>query len=146
MQTYEHRQVGYFFLILWAVSALAIVLGGVASGEGLVVAIAVGGVLLLLSLCFVWLTVSDGGDHLSIAFGPLALFRRRVPYHEIDAAVATRTSLMEGWGIHLVPGRGWTWNIWGRDCVELTLGQRRLRIGTDDAEGLERFLQERIRR
>ena len=39
---------------------------------------------------------------------------------------------------------GWVWNIWGRDCVVLQLRKDILRVGTDDAEKLARFLEEKI--
>ena len=48
-----------------------------------------------------------------------------------------------GWGIHYFPGRGWTYNIWGFACVKLTLGRKIIRVGTDDADGLARFLGEK---
>ena len=34
-----------------------------------------------------------------------------------------------------MPGRGWTYNLWGFDCVKLTLGRKIIRVGTNDAEG-----------
>lgn len=54
-----------------------------------------------------------------------------------------RSKLIDGWGVHWLPGRGWTFNLWGRDCVEGNTARRRLRIGTDDPEGLANFLTER---
>lgn len=146
MNTYQHRQIGHIHWLLWAVAALAFALGADGHGDEVVVAMAAGVAFFALSLCFVWLNVRDGGDHLVVEFGPVSLFRKRVPYHEIDSVLPARSALIDGWGIHLVPGRGWTWNIWGRDCVELTMGTRRLRIGTDDPEGLAAFLRQRIGR
>ena len=76
-------------------------------------------------------------------FGPLPLFRKRIPYRDIAAVEQGRSRWIDGWGIHFVPGRGWTYNLWGFDCAELRVGGRRLRIGTDDAEGLVSFLRQR---
>ena len=87
------------------------------------------------------LPVSDLADHLYVHFGPLALFRKRIAYSQITHVEPGRSSVIDGWGIHYVPGRGWTWNLWGFDCVVLTLGDRTLRIGTDDVRGLTEFLQ-----
>ena len=28
--------------------------------------------------------------------------------------------MLDGWGIHLSPSGGWTWNLWGFDCVDVT--------------------------
>jgi len=36
------------------------------------------------------------------------------------------------------------WNLWGRDCVVLHLKKGVLRVGTDDAENLARFLEGKI--
>ena len=57
-----------------------------------------------------------------------------------------RTNIIDGWGIHYFPGRGWTYNIWGFDCVKLTLGRKIIRVGTDDAEELAKFIREKIGR
>lgn len=41
---------------------------------------------------------------------------------------------------------GWVWNLWGRDCVVVHLKNGGvLRIGTDDAENLARFLEGKVR-
>jgi hypothetical protein len=40
-------------------------------------------------------------------------------------------------------GRGWTYNIWGFGCVKLTLGRKVIRVGTDDADELAKFLGEK---
>lgn len=100
--------------------------------------------LILLASGMQCLGTSDEGDHLLIQFGPLPLFRRRVRYDDIVSAEADRTTLLEGWGIHMSLRGGWVWNIWGRDCVRLQLRSSVLRVGTDDVEGLLRFLSTRI--
>jgi hypothetical protein len=44
-----------------------------------------------------------------------------------------------------VPGRGWTYNLWGFDCVRLTFKNgRTVRVGTDDPIGLAAFLQPKL--
>jgi hypothetical protein len=40
-------------------------------------------------------------------------------------------------------GRIWTYNLWGCDCVKLTLERKPVRIGSDDAKSLAKFLGER---
>jgi hypothetical protein len=103
--------------------------------------------MFLAALCFQWLSVRDEGDTLLIRFGPLPLFRRRLAYRDIERVERSRTSILDGWGIHLSPRGGWTWNLWGFDCVDVYFGQgRKIRIGTDDAEGLESFLLHRLDR
>ena len=88
-----------------------------------------------LALAFRWLETSDQGDHLLIRFGPLPSFWKRVKYEGVRGVKRDRSLLIEGWGIHLGP-RGWVWNLWGREVVELEREEGRLRIGTDDPEGL----------
>ncbi len=63
------------------------------------------------------------------------------PKKSIDRGTITearihRNSWLEGWGIRKVR-RGWMWNVWGLDSVELVLDSGKVfRIGSDDAAGL----------
>jgi hypothetical protein len=110
-----------------------------------VILIVSGAAMFLLAASFRQLSVEDEGDSLLIQFGPLPLFRRRVPYAEIDKVQQGRTTILDGWGIHLSPSGGWTWNLWGFDCVDVFLTRKRkVRIGTDDPKGLEDFLLHQI--
>jgi hypothetical protein len=102
------------------------------------------GVLGVLALSFRQLTVRDEGDCLALRFGPLPLLRKRIRYADILAAERSRSTLVDGWGIHWVPGRGWSFNLWGFDCVRLTLSSgQTIRVGTDAPDGLAQFLQQR---
>lgn len=104
-------------------------------------------VVLLIGLCFLSLRVVDEGDHLAARFGPIPVFRKRIAYKDIAAANASQISIIDGWGIHWVPLRGWTYNVWGFGCVQLRLNNgRTLRIGTDEPSELAEFLQARIGR
>ena len=98
----------------------------------------------LFAVSFRTLTVSDAGQHLSVRFGPLPLFRKSIAYEKITSVEAGTTALIDGWGIHYIPGRGETWNLWGWDCAVLHLDSKIIRVGTDDRENLVEFLQERI--
>ena len=141
-QAYDHTQVGKFHLLLLflAMPMAAVTL----ELEVLWVPFVAGGLMVMLAMGFRSLRVRDKGDHLRVSFGPLPLFRKRVPYSEMTAVRKTRSSVLDGWGIHWVPGRGWTWNLWGRDCAEISLGDRTLRVGTDDPDGLVSFLGSRL--
>ena len=99
---------------------------------------------LLIGASFSHLTVEDEGDQLAVRFGPFPLFRMHVPYEDILEVETGRTTFLEGWGIHWSPWGGWVWNIWGYDCVVLRLKSGKLKIGTDDAEGLAGFLRSRM--
>ena len=107
--------------------------------------IAMAAVFELLALCFHSLRVRDKGDHLLLTFGPLPLFRKRIDYSDVADAEPARSDLLDGWGIHWAPGRGWIWNIAGRDCVELQLrGGGSLRLGTDEPATLTDVVRARI--
>jgi len=100
--------------------------------------------MLILAASFHHLTVEDKGDRLSIRFGPIPLFRRSIKYENIVSVEVGRTTILDGWGIHMSFRGGWVWNIWGRDCVVLRLRKGILRVGTDDADQLSAFVDRRI--
>ena len=143
--TYAHTQKAPLCLLLYGI-ALACFVPACATGDLLAIYIAGGVALLLLLLApaFHHLTVIDQGDKLAIRFGPVPLFRRTVPYSDIDRVEIGRTLILDGWGIHASMRGGMVWNIWGRDCVVVYLKHGVLRIGTDDAENLAHFLNQRI--
>ena len=149
---YSHTQRAPLCLALYGAGAASVVMGVV---FGLVldhnlpalwISLGSGLVHLLLGAAFQHLTVEDDGSQLSIRFGPLPLFRRRVPYADIQQVAIGRTTLLDGWGIHRRLRGGSVWNLWGFDCVELDLPRGKLRIGTDDPQGLARFVAQRIGR
>lgn len=144
---YRHTQKGPIHLILLAVAALLAVNAwflrepfpaflGLAGGAAL---------FALLAFSFRELTVEDQGDGLAVRFGPLPFFGTKVNYASITAVEAGTSSLIDGLGIHYVPGRGWTYNLWGYHCVVAHLGKRLIRIGTDDVPGLLSFLEGRTK-
>ena len=150
MPTYQHTQFGKLWIILLMVAlleglvAIPLIAGGGEEGVG-VVLLVTALILFVFAQCFVALTVSDRGDHLLVQFGPVPLFKRRIPYAEMVSVEPSRSTFFEGLGIHLVPGKGWTWNIWGRDCVDVNLAEgNRVRVGTDDQAALLRFLRGRL--
>lgn len=144
--TYRHTQRAPLCLLLYGLAAAEVVtawkFGNVLP---IVWTLSICGVLILvLAASFHHLIVEDRGDSLAIAFGPVPLFRRVVPYANIVEATVDRTTILDGWGIHLSLRGGWVWNLWGRDCVRLQLRRGTLRVGTDDAENLSRFIRRKI--
>lgn len=147
MRPYEHTQRAPLYLLLIVIGASMLVAGWQSPGAARTLLLVTGALVLLLAAAFRELTVRDESDHLLMVFGPLPLFRRRVPYADIEDAQRGRTTILDGWGIHLSPRGGWTWNLWGFDCVDVRLSRgRRLHIGTDDPDGLAEFLKSRIAR
>jgi len=144
--TYSHTQHAPLGWILYLISAVLLVTAVFARHDpvGLSVTLSVGLLMALLGTSFSQLTIADLGDHLAITFGPLPLVHRSVRYSDIQAVESGRTSLLEGWGIHLSPRGGWIWNLWGRDCVIIRGQGFNLRLGTDDPEALAHFLRRRV--
>ena len=143
--SYNHTQHGRWHYILFAFALAALVGSWLARREPSVVVmvLVIAAIFSLCGLVVGALTVRDEGDWLALGFGPLPLLRKRIRYAEITAVEVGRTGVIDGWGIHYMPGRGWTYNIWGFDCVKLTLGRKVIRIGTDDAENLATFIREK---
>ena len=119
-------------------------MAGVFSGNmvALVACVAAGAFILLLAFCFNWLEIGEESGELLVRFGPVSLFQKRLRYDSIRGVKLDRSLLVEGWWIHLGP-RGWIWNIGGRDVIDLELDGGRLRLGTDDPDGLLAHQRER---
>ena len=143
---YLHTQEGPLHYILYGVGAVLIVSAWLSRGEPNVSIILglCGCLLLIFALCFRSLTVSDDGERLAIRFGPIPLFRKTIAYSEITRVEPGKSSLIDGWGVHYIPGRGWTYNLWGFGCAVVYLGEKIIRIGTDDVENMVDFLNQRI--
>jgi hypothetical protein len=144
--TYRHTQKGPWHLLLYAFGVVMIIAGVLIQGEPALnfTLLGTGFFMLLLSASFHHLTVEDEGNQLVIRFGPFPLFRKRIWYDDILEVKKGRTMFLDGWGIHWSPWGGRLWNIWGYDCVVIRLKRGRLRVGTDDPDGLVVFLTSRI--
>ena len=145
---YEHTQKSPLYLLILAIAAIMVgMLRTMPTGESFPIWI-LGGVSLLLvctAMSFGHLTVRDEGEYLAVRFGPLPIFHRRFRYAQITGVEAARSDLLDGWGIHCVPGRGWIYNLWGLDCVRIRVGGKAVRIGTDDVNGLVLFLKSKVK-
>lgn len=148
MKSYRHTQRAPLCLLFYALAITFIVLGWVLQNEPPIRFLfpPLGVLFLAIAASLHHLTVEDQGDRLSISFGPLSLFRRSVKYEDIESVEVGRTTISEGWGIHMSLRGGWIWNLWGRDCVVLRLKRDTLRVGTDDAENLAQFVTDKIAR
>ena len=146
MTDYEHTQRGRMHQIFFGIVAVLLIGSWLARGEPGVAALnlLIAATLLFVAFMFGSLTVRDDGAWLVLRYGPLPVFRKRIRYAEITAVEADRTRWIDGWGIHYIPGRGWTYNLWGFDCVKLTLGKKIIRVGTDDVENLVEFLRQKV--
>jgi hypothetical protein len=143
---YSHTQKSLLCLMVYG-TAIALLVGAWFTHDEFPIAMILGGsgvLTLILAMAFHHLAVVDEGDRLAIRFGPLPLFRRTVQYADIEKVEIGRTLIPDGWGIHLSIRGGWVWNLWGRDCIVVHLRKGALRIGTDDASNLARFLEGKI--
>ncbi|MBT4864728.1 MAG: hypothetical protein HON53_06330 [Planctomycetaceae bacterium] len=143
---YQHTQRAPMHYLLWAIAIIQAVAAAMLLDE-LIIAIILlvsAAIIALFAACFMHLTIQDVGDRLTVHYGPLPLFHKTILYADVTEAKAGRSSLIDGWGIHYVPSRGWTYNLWGFDCVDLKLGQKSLRIGTDDVSNLLEHLNQQI--
>ena len=144
---YDHTQRGGIHIPVYLTAGLCL-LGGWLCREELALAIilaASGAVILPLGMCFHWLRVRDEDEHLDVRFGPLPLFGTRIPYDKITDVQADRSTFLDGWGVHWMPGKGFIYNVWGFDCIRVTLGQKTVRVGTDDIVNLRVFLRLKMR-
>ena len=143
---YNHTQQAPLHLIFYAIIVALLVLAWVGREQRPVVlcTLAVAATLLLVSLMFKQLTVRDEGKCLAIRYGILPVFRKLISNSDITSVERGRSSILDGWGIHWVPGRGFTYNLWGFDCAVLKVQDRVVRVGSDDVENLVAFLRERL--
>jgi hypothetical protein len=143
---YRHTQKGPWWMFLYAFGAVMLAVAWVTWPEvpAVPVIMLVSGTLMLVAgTSFQHLIVADEGEHLAIRFGPLPLFRKLIRYEHMRAVERERTTAMEGWGVRFRLSGEQIWNIWGRDCVAIRHGETTL-VGTDDADGLLRFLKTRL--
>ena len=144
---YEHVQRSPIHFLLYFLTAFMFVFAWQIRNDVApsVVVLIVAVMMFILTLSFQTLTVSDqDGEYLDVRYGPLNLFGTRLDYRDITNVEQGKTSLIDGWGIHFVPFRGWTVNLWGFECVKIWRDKKVIRIGTDDSENLVKFLRERM--
>ncbi len=144
--SYKHVQHAPLCVLLYILAIVFLVVGFLLKSEPPIPWLfpSTGLLMLVLAASFHNLTVEDHIDRLSICFGPIPLFRRTIRFDEIISAERGRTTILDGWGIHMSLRGGWVWNLWGRDCVVLQLRKGVLRIGTDDAENLADLVNKKI--
>lgn len=95
------------------------------------------------ALLFSSLTIEVDADTLRWRFGP-GIVRKQVALKDIANVEMTKSTLLEGWGIHYTK-RGWLYNVSGRDAVVITQKDgKSFMLGSNDVVGLWEALQNRI--
>jgi hypothetical protein len=80
---------------------------------------------------------------IKIQFG-LGVIRKVFLLKDIEACRVVKNPWYYGWGIRFTP-RGWLFNVSGFSALELQMKSGKLyRIGTDDAEGLAKAVDEAL--
>ncbi|MEC7978039.1 MAG: hypothetical protein VX189_03825 [Planctomycetota bacterium] len=148
LPTYQHTQRGPWSFVLLAVVAsnltLAVRLWGNepawASWRFLSVAL----LMTFMTFCFQSLTTTVSETSLRVHFGPIPLLEKKVLLEDIVSVRPEKSSLLDGWGVHWTPGKGWIYNMWGFDCLAINLGTRHFRVGTNDPDQLCEVLERAI--
>lgn len=126
------------FAVLEIVVLVAMIVADVPLATLIIFLAAISLLVLVLAL-FSRLRVEVDAQEVRAIFGS-GWPRRAVALGDIQSASVVRNKWWYGWGIRFI-GRGWLWNVWGLDAVELMLANgKRFRIGTDDPEGLRAAL------
>ena len=97
-----------------------------------------------MTLCFQSLTTTVSETSRRVHFGPIPLLEKKVLLEEIVSVRPEKSSLLDGWGVHWTPGKGWIYNMWGFDCLAINLGTRHFRVGTNDPDQLCEVLERAI--
>jgi hypothetical protein len=138
---YSHTQRSAAAIFLFSLATLVpagLVLSGAlssADGGARVTALAVAVVMAISAFAFSSLTITVRDGQLTWWFGP-GIVKKTVPLSTIVSAEPTTTSLLNGRGIHLT-GRGWLYNVAGRQAVLVTQQDgKRFLLGTDEPDSL----------
>lgn len=148
LPTYQHTQRGPWSFVLLAVVAsnltLAVRLWGNEPAWASWLFLSVALLMTFMTLCFQSLTTTVSETSRRVHFGPIPLLEKKVLLEEIVSVRPEKSSLLDGWGVHWTPGKGWIYNMWGFDCLAINLGTRHFRVGTNDPDQLCEVLERAI--
>ena len=148
LPTYQHTQRGPWSFVLLAVVAsnltLAVRLWGNEPAWASWLFLSVALLMTFMTFCFQSLTTTVSETSLRVHFGPIPLLEKKVLLEEIVSVRPEKSSLLDGWGVHWTPGKGWLYNMWGFDCLAINLGTRHFRVGTNDPDQLCEVLERAI--
>lgn len=99
----------------------------------------------LLGILFYRLKTEISEDSIVLSFG-IGLIKKRISLNSISSAKVVRNHWIYGWGIRFI-GKGWMWNIWGLNAVELSMKGKKsvFRIGSQKQDELCDFINRRLR-
>ena len=148
LPTYQHTQRGPWSFVLLAVVAsnltLAVRLWGNEPAWASWLFLSVALLMTFMTFCFQSLTTTVSETSLRVHFGPIPLLEKKVLLEDIVSVRPEKSSLLDGWGVHWTPGKGWIYNMWGFDCLAINQGTRHFRVGTNDPDQLCEVLERAI--
>ncbi len=99
---------------------------------------------IIVALMFFRLKTEVMDDEVVLTFG-IGPVKKRIATNQIKEVSIVRNKWYFGWGIRYY-GKGWLWNIWGLDGVELTLKDKKskFRIGTQEPQKLHDEISKRL--
>jgi hypothetical protein len=134
---YQHKQRGLVILAALGLGA-AVCLWfepTIYGSNARLMLLVVAAILGISALLFSSLTIELSDRSLSWRFG-FGLLRKQVATIEIANAVVTRTSVLDGWGVHRTRN-GWLYNVSGFGAVQVTLRSgKSFLLGSDEPEQL----------
>lgn len=148
MEKYREIQSGAWMVVLLIIALLTIILlsGSPENISSNNFRTAVLASFVLLGVLFYRLKTEIAEDSIIISFG-IGLIKKRIALSSITSAKVVRNHWMFGWGIRFI-GKGWMWNIWGLNAVELNLKGKKsvFRIGSQRPQELCDFINKRLNR
>jgi hypothetical protein len=142
---YQHKQSGGVILsVLGFGAAVCLWLAStIYASDARLMLFIVAAILGISALLFSSLTIELSDMSLSWRFG-FGLLRKKVPTGEIINALVTRTSLLDGWGVHRTRN-GWLYNVSGFGAVQVILRSgKSFLLGSDEPERLCSALKDTI--
>lgn len=133
---YEHRQVGWITVIaLFLIAVLICCAAAISAPSERTLSYSLVPIMLVVAALFSTLTVRVTDKRVMWYFGVSGI-GRSVALTEITSIRAIKTSIFEGWGIHLT-WHGWVWNVAGFNAVQIILRSgTRFAVGTPDPQAV----------
>lgn len=93
----------------------------------------------VLALSFSAMTVRVTDRFVHWSFGP-GIMRRKIALAQIQSTSITRTTWLEGWGVHYT-SRGWLYNAGGFDAIHITQKDgSQVILGSNDVQRLHQAI------
>lgn len=101
-QSHRHTHRAPLFALLGLVATGILLLAWPVRREpvAVVICFSTAAMMVLFAQMVRYFTIKDEGDHLSLRYGPLPVFRKTIHYADISRVEAGRTLVTDVWGIH----------------------------------------------